>query len=128
MNKNEILMANARQIACSNPFERLAFSRRKITDEEILDFVRENLVIDKDDNGNVGIKEVLCSIDGHLFGDVKGDVRGNVIGDVWEDVKGSVLGDVRGDVLGDVRGDVCGDVRGNVVWDVYGKVLGKVHG
>ena len=24
MNKNEILMANARQIACSNPFERLA--------------------------------------------------------------------------------------------------------
>jgi len=108
MNKNEILMANARQIACSNPFERLAFSRRKITDEEILDFVRENLVIDKDDNGNVVIKEVLCSIDGHLFGDVKGDVRGSV--------------------KGDVCGDVCGDVRGNVVWDVYGKVLGKVHG
>ena len=104
MNKNEILMANARQIACSNPFERLAFSRRKITDEEILDFVRENLVIDKDDNGNVVIKEVLCSIDGHLFGDVKGDVHGTV------------------------GGDVGGDVCGNVVWDVYGKVLGKVHG
>jgi len=108
MNKNEILVANARQIACSNPFERLAFSNWKITDEEILVFVRENLVIDKDDNGNVVIKEVLCSIDGHLFGDVKGDVRGNV--------------------KGDVCGDVCGDVRGNVVWDVYGKVLGKVHG
>ena len=75
-----------------------------LTDEEILDFVRENLVIDKDDNGNVVIKEVLCSIDGHLFGDVKGDVQGTV------------------------GGDVGGDVCGNVVWDVYGKVLGKVHG
>ena len=112
MNKNEILMANARQIACSNPFERLAFSRRKITDEEILDFVRENLVIDKDDNGNVGIKEVLCSIDGHLFGDVRGDVSGNV----------------KGYITGSVYGFVGGNVCGNVVGDVYGKVLGKVHG
>ena len=79
-------------------------NKKKITDEEILDFVRENLVIDKDDNGNVGIKEVLCSIDGHLFGDVKGDVQGTV------------------------GGDVGGDVCGNVVLDVYGKVLGKIHG
>ena len=92
MNKNEILMTNARQIATSNPFERLAFSSRKITDEEILDFVRENLVIDKDDNGNVVIKEVQCSIDGHLFGDVNGDVRGNVVWDVY----GKVLGKVHG--------------------------------
>jgi len=120
MNKNEILMANARQIACSNPFERLAFSRRKITDEEILDFVRENLVIDKDDNGNIVIKEVLCSI----IGDVGGHVYGNVGGHVG----GDVAGDVCGHVGGDVAGDVCGDVEGDVYGNVYGDVLGKVHG
>ena len=71
-----------------------------LTDKEILDFVRENLTLDKNESGNFEIKEVLCPIHGHIFGDVKGDVRGNV----------------------------CGDVCGNVVWDVYGKVLGKVHG
>ena len=86
-------------------------NKKKITDEEILDFVRKNLVIDKDDNGNVGIKEVLCSIDGHLFGDVRGDVRGNVRGTVYGDVYRHVGGNVGGNVGGHVGGNVCGGAK-----------------
>lgn len=75
-------------------------NKKKITDEEILDFVRDNLVLDKDDNGNVGIKEVLCSIRGDVGGDVDGDVGGDVNGDVGGNVGGNVCGNVDGDVDG----------------------------
>jgi len=77
----------------------------KITDKEILDFVRDNLVIDKDDNGNFEIKEVLCSI--------IGDVNGRVIGAVYGDVNGNVNGTVYGDVYRHVRNDVCGSAKGS---------------
>ena len=62
-----------------------------LTDKEILDFVRENLLIDKDDNGRPTLKEVLCSIDGNVRGDVNGYIDGNVVGDVVGHVSGDVV-------------------------------------
>jgi len=72
----------------------------KLTDKEILDFVRENLTLDKDENGSYTLKEVSCDVEGHVYG----DVGGNVVGDVGGDVFGDVVGDVGGDVVGDVIG------------------------
>ena len=67
----------------------------KLTDKEILDFVRENLTLDKEVNTNVVLlDEVRCTI------------RGDVIGDVWGDVEGNVLGDVAGNVRGNVNGKI----------------------
>jgi len=80
----------------------------KLTDKEILDFVKENITIVKDMTGHIEIKEVLCSI--------IGNVGGHVCGNVYGDVRGSVCGHV----YGNVRGDVCGDVGGNVNRDVIG--------
>ena len=68
-----------------------------LTDEEILDFVRDNLIIDKDENGSYTLKEVNCDVEGHVYGDVKGDVCGDVRGNVIWDVYGKVLGKVHGD-------------------------------
>jgi len=77
-----------------------------LTDKEILDFVRENLTLDKDENGSYKLKEVNCAVEGHVYGNIFGDVRG------WID--GTVFGDVVGDVVGAVEGDVVGNVLGNV--------------
>ena len=67
----------------------------KLTDKEILDFVRENLTLDKEFNTNVVLlDEVRCTI------------RGDIIGDVWGDIKGEVLGDVAGNVRGNVNGKI----------------------
>jgi len=68
----------------------------KISDKEILDFVKENITIAKDTTGHIEIKEVLCSIRGNVIGDVGGDVRGNVEGSV----KGYVACDVESYVGG----------------------------
>jgi len=73
-----------------------------LTDKEILDFVRENLTLDKDENGSYKLKEVNCAVEGHVYGNIFGDVRG------WID--GTVFGDVVGDVVGAVEGDVVGNV------------------
>jgi len=62
-----------------------------LTDEEILDFVRENLTLDKDENGSYKLKEILCPV----YGDVVGDVKGSV----WGNVEGNVLGDVGGKMV-----------------------------
>ena len=70
-----------------------------LTDKEILDFVRENLTLDKDENGSYKLKEIRCPV----YGDVGGNVGGNVGGDVLGNVKGTVLGDVGGGVLGRVQ-------------------------
>ena len=53
----------------------------KLTDKEILDFVKENITIAKGMTGHIEIKGVHCSIRGDVGGDVDGDVRGNVNGD-----------------------------------------------
>jgi len=109
----------------------------ELIDKEILNFVRENLTLEKDDNGSYKIKEILCPVYGDVVNDIHGHVLGNVSGNVgdikgsvWGNVEGSVRGDVVnhvfGDVRGDVRGNVCGDVRGNVHGDV--KARGDVHG
>ena len=52
----------------------------KLTDKEILDFVKENITIAKGMTGHIEIKGVHCSIRGDVGGDVDGDVRGNVYG------------------------------------------------
>ena len=54
----------------------------KLTDKEILDFVKENITIAKGMTGHIEIKGVHCSIRGDVGGDVVGDVHGNVNGDV----------------------------------------------
>ena len=54
----------------------------KLTDKEILDFVKENITIAKGMTGHIEIKGVHCSIRGDVGGDVVGDVDGNVDGDV----------------------------------------------
>ena len=54
----------------------------KLTDKEILDFVKENITIAKGMTGHIEIKGVHCSIRGDVGGDVDGDVRGNVYGNV----------------------------------------------
>ena len=74
-----------------------------LTDKEILDFVRENLTLDKDENGSYKLKEIRCP--------VYGDVLNGILGDVVGDVKGTVLGNVKGTVLGDVGGGVLGRVQ-----------------
>jgi len=56
-----------------------------LTDEEILDFVRENLVIDKDQTGSYTLKEVLCPVIGDVHGYVLGHVRGNIYGEDLEE-------------------------------------------
>ena len=48
----------------------------KLTDKEILDFVKENITIAKGMTGHIEIKGVHCSIRGDVGGDVVGDVRG----------------------------------------------------
>ena len=82
-----------------------------LTDEEILDFVRENLTLDKDENGSYKLKEILCPVYGDVLGDVEGDVvgdvEGSILGDVAGNVGGNVGGAVEGNVLGAVRGDLC---------------------
>jgi len=82
----------------------------KISDKEILDFVKENMTIAKDITGHIEIKKVLCSI----IGNVDGDVRGSVCGHVYGNVRGDVCGDVGGNVNRDVIGDVGNNVYGNV--------------
>ena len=52
----------------------------KLTDKEILDFVKENITIAKGMTGHIEIKGVHCSIRGDVGGDVVGDVHGNVYG------------------------------------------------
>ena len=52
----------------------------KLTDKEILDFVKENITIAKGMTGHIEIKGVHCSIRGDVGGDVVGDVDGNVYG------------------------------------------------
>jgi len=61
-----------------------------LTDKEILDFVRENLTLDKDENGSYKLKEIRCP--------VYGDVLNYILGDIVGDVKGSILGNVCGNV------------------------------
>ncbi len=73
----------------------------KLTDKEILDFVKENITIAKGMTGHIEIKGVHCSIRGDVGGDVDGNVRGDVDGDV------------NGDVGGNVGGNVCGNVDGS---------------
>ena len=46
----------------------------KLTDKEILDFVRDNLTLDKNISGAVYLGKVSCNI----IGDVDGDVGGGV--------------------------------------------------
>jgi hypothetical protein len=91
----------------------------KLTDKEILDFVRDNLTLDKE----YGLV---------VLGGVKGSVWGNVDGNVWGNVGRSVKGNVDGDVLGDVDGYVMGNVGrsvgGSVNGSVGGGVLGEVNG
>ena len=56
----------------------------KLTDKEILDFVKENITIAKGMTGHIEIKGVHCSIRGDVGGDVVG-VSGNVgVGGVME--------------------------------------------
>ena len=76
----------------------------KLTDKEILDFVKENMTIAKDITGHIEIKKVFCSIIGNVDGDVGGNVCGNVGGDVCGNVDGDVDGDVGGNVYGIVNG------------------------
>ena len=83
-----------------------------LTDKEILDFVRENLTLDKDENGSYKLKEIRCPV----YGDVLNDIRGHIGGNVYCDVGG----DVGGNVLGDVGGSVCRNVGGNVGGNVHG--------
>jgi len=52
----------------------------KLTDKEILDFVKENITIAKGMTGHIEIKGVHCSIRGDVGGDVDGNVGGNVYG------------------------------------------------
>ena len=78
----------------------------EFTDKEILDFAKNNLVFNKDDNDAMQLVAVLCDV----YGDIGGDVF-SVVGDV-----GIVSGDVSS-VVGDV-GIVSGDV-GIVGGDVY---------
>jgi len=73
-----------------------------LTDKEILDFVRENLTLDKDENGSYKLKEIRCLV----YGDILNDIHGDIFGDV--------VGDVCGDIFGDVGGGVVGRVLGNV--------------
>ena len=47
----------------------------KPTDKEILDFVKDSLIIGKGMAGNLEIKDVLCSIRGNVCGDVGGSVK-----------------------------------------------------
>ena len=47
----------------------------KLTDKEILDFVKENITIAKGMTGHIEIKGVHCSI--------RGNVGGNVCGRCW---------------------------------------------
>ena len=54
----------------------------KLTDKEILDFVKENITIAKGMTGHIEIKGVHCSIRGDVGGDVGGNVGGNVCGNV----------------------------------------------
>ena len=64
----------------------------KLTDKEILDFVKENITIAKGMTGHIEIKGVHCSIRGDVGGDVECemfDVHGNVDGDVRGNVDGS---------------------------------------
>jgi len=52
----------------------------KLTDKEILDFVKENITIAKGMTGHIEIKGVHCSIRGDVDGDVGGNVYGIVNG------------------------------------------------
>ena len=54
----------------------------KLTDKEILDFVKENITIAKGMTGHIEIKGVHCSIRGNVGGNVCGNVDGDVGGDV----------------------------------------------
>lgn len=64
----------------------------KLTDKEILDFVKENITIAKGMTGHIEIKGVHCSIRGDVGGDVDGDVNGDVGGNVGGNVCGNVDG------------------------------------
>lgn len=70
----------------------------KLTNAEILEFVRDNLLIDKDENNCYILKDVYCRVDGNVHGDVNGYVFGSV--------KGSVAGDIYCNVHGSVKGDI----------------------
>ena len=63
----------------------------KLTDKEILDFVKENITIAKGMTGHIEIKGVHCSIRGDVGGDVDGDVNGDVGGNVGGNVCGNVV-------------------------------------
>ena len=73
-----------------------------LTDKEILEFVRDNLSLDRGSDGNLRLtqvdSDVFGHVDGHVYGHVGGDVDGHVGGDVGGDVGGHVRGDVRGHV------------------------------
>ena len=70
-----------------------------LTDKEILEFVRDNLSLDRDNDGNLRLTQVDSDVFGHVRGDVYGDVCGYVVGDVY----GAVWGNVRGNVHGGGR-------------------------
>ena len=63
----------------------------KLTDKEILDFVRENLRLGKNIFGDV----YLCKVSCNIIGDVEGNVVGNVDGNVYGNVGGGVFGTVK---------------------------------
>jgi DUF4097 and DUF4098 domain-containing protein YvlB len=83
----------------------------ELTDKEILDFVRDKLLIKKDSNGDIKLDKVKCDV-GTIWGDVffvKGDVF--LVGGNIENVDGNIDG-----ISGNVR-VILGDtdmVGGNV--------------
>ena len=82
-----------------------------ITDQEKLNFVKRYLTLEKDEQGNIKLRELFCGADyvhGHVTGAVFGSV-GKVQCDVG-DVGRNVLFDIGGDVLGDVWGKVLGTI------------------
>ena len=66
----------------------------KLTDKEILDFVRKNLTLDKNSLGAVYLGGVSCNI----IGDVEGYIIGNV-DYIERSVSGSVGGNVKGNMV-----------------------------
>ena len=79
-NIHGVYHGNWHQQNTQQPLENKAMKR--ITDTEILDFVRENLTLYKDEGSDIVIAEVRCNIEGPVFGDVFGDVDGHVFGDI----------------------------------------------
>ena len=74
---------------------------RDLTDQEILEFVKENLVIVR--YGEVAaLSGIRCIVHGNIDGYVGGSITGYVGGDIHDNIFGHVGGSVHGNVYGNV--------------------------